>query len=68
MEGLIAFLQQWIDNPQILRIVLIALMGGTFVIFGLGLGFLTLSATNPIRRRLGSRCCVDGQPLAQHGW
>lgn len=53
MEGLIEFLQQWIDDPQILRVVLIALMGGTFVIFGLGLGFLTLSATNPIRRRLG---------------
>jgi tight adherence protein C len=53
MEGLIDFLQQWIDDPQVVRLVLIAIMSGTFVIFGLGLGFLTLSATNPIRRRLG---------------
>ena len=53
MEALIAVLQQWIDDPQVLRLVIIALISSTFVIFGLGIGFLALNATNPIRRRLG---------------
>ncbi|HEX9877807.1 MAG TPA: type II secretion system F family protein [Gammaproteobacteria bacterium] len=52
MEGLITLLQQWIEDPQTLRLVVVVLMSGTFVIFGLGLGFLALSATDPIRRRL----------------
>jgi len=64
MEGLIVLLQQWIDDPQILRVVVIALISGTFVIFGLGLGFLVLSATNPIRRRLGGNVA---QPRKEKG-
>lgn len=56
MDAVIALLQRWIDDPQTLRIVLVALVAGTFLIFGLGLGFLTLGVTDPIRRRLtGSR-------------
>ncbi len=53
MEALIALLQQWIDNPAVLRLVVIALFSGTFVVFSLGLGLLALSASDPIRRRIG---------------
>jgi tight adherence protein C len=52
MEGLIELLGRWIADPQALRLVLVVLITGTFVIFGLGLGFLALGATDPIRRRL----------------
>lgn len=54
MEGSMALLESWIDDPQTLRLVVIGLVAGTFVVFGLGVGFLTLGATDPIRRRLGS--------------
>ena len=64
MEALIAVLEQWIDDPQALRLAVIALISGTFVIFGLGIGFLTLSATNPIRRRLGGSAA---QPQKEKG-
>jgi len=52
MESLYALLQNLIADDQMVRIVVVALVAGTFVIFGLGLGFLTLGATDPIRRRL----------------
>ena len=55
MDSLIALLQGAIDDPQQLRIVVVALVAGTFVIFGLGVGFLALNATDPIRRRLGKQ-------------
>jgi tight adherence protein C len=54
VEGLITVLETWIDDPQTLRVAVIALVAGTFVVFGLGIGFLTLGATDPIRRRLGA--------------
>jgi tight adherence protein C len=53
MEALIELLQTRIDDPATLRMVIVALAAGTFVIFGLGVGFLTLGAADPIRRRLG---------------
>jgi tight adherence protein C len=46
-------LERWIDDPEMLRTVVIVMVAGTFVVFGLGLGMLTLGATDPIRRRLG---------------
>jgi tight adherence protein C len=64
MEAIIAALQQWIDDPQVLRLAVIALISGTFVIFGLGVGFLALNATNPIRRRLGG---AVAQPQNEKG-
>jgi tight adherence protein C len=53
MEALIALLEGWIDDPATLRLVVIGLAAVTFVMFGLGIGFLALGATNPIRRRIG---------------
>jgi tight adherence protein C len=40
------------------------MVAGTFVVFGLGLGMLTLGATDPIRRRLGGN---RPEPKAEKG-
>jgi tight adherence protein C len=54
MDSLVSLLEGWIDDPATLRVALVALMGGIFVLFGLGLGLLLLSAADPVRRRLGT--------------
>lgn len=62
MEGLIQILQNTFDDPQTLRLVIVGLVGGTFIIFGLGVGLLVLGAVDPIRRRIvkdGSRPAVE---------
>lgn len=53
MESLIALLQTFTDDPQTLRMIVVAVAAGTFIVFGLGIGFLALGLTDPIRRRLG---------------
>ncbi len=53
MERLITILDALIADPEALRIVVIFVVAGTFVMFGLGLGYILLGATDPIRRRLG---------------
>ena len=53
MEALVALLENLIADEQTLRIVIVALVAVTFVVFGLGLGFLAIGVTDPIRRRLG---------------
>jgi tight adherence protein C len=52
VESLITLLQEWVGDPQKVRVIVIALITGTFVVFGLGLGFLALNTVDPIRRRL----------------
>jgi len=52
MESLLALLQNLIADDRSVGIAVVALVAGTFVLFGLGIGFLTLGATDPIRRRL----------------
>jgi tight adherence protein C len=42
-----------IADQEALRVVIIVVVAGTFVMFGLGLGYLLLEATDPVRRRLG---------------
>jgi tight adherence protein C len=62
MEGLIQILQSTFDDPQTLRLVIVGLVGGTFIIFGLGVGLLVLGAVDPIRRRIvkdGRRPAVE---------
>ena len=54
MEGLIALLRQWTDDPEALRVAVVGLVTATVVLFGLGLALLTLGATDPIRRRLST--------------
>ena len=53
MESLIALLQTFTDDPETLRILIVAVAAGTFVVFGLGIGFLAFGLTDPVRRRLG---------------
>lgn len=53
MESLIALLQTFTDDPQTLRMIVVAVAAGTFIVFGPGIGFLALGLTDPIRRRLG---------------
>jgi len=53
MEALVALLQTRIEDPETLRIVIVGGIAATFVVFGLAVGFLTLGATDPIKRRLG---------------
>src|SRR5688572_6778629 len=60
MESLIALLQTFTDDPETLRILLVAVAAGTFVVFGLGIGFLAFGLTDPVRRRLGK-----GMPSTQ---
>jgi tight adherence protein C len=52
MEGVIELLKGWIGDADTLRVVLVSAIAVTFVVFGLGIGFLALGATDPIRRRL----------------
>jgi tight adherence protein C len=60
MESLIALLQTFTDDPETLRVLIVAVAAGTFIIFGLGIGFLAFGLTDPVRRRLGK-----GMPTTQ---
>jgi tight adherence protein C len=53
METLIALLQTFTDDPETLRLIIVVVAAGTFIVFGLGIGFLALGLTDPVRRRVG---------------
>jgi tight adherence protein C len=53
MERLLAILDSVIANQEVLRLAVILLVGGTFLILGLGIGYLLVGAVDPVRRRLG---------------
>jgi tight adherence protein C len=55
VEGLVELLKGWIGDPETLRLVVVGIIAGTFIVFGLGIGFLALGATDPIRRRIGGQ-------------
>ena len=52
MERLIALLDVLITDRETLRIAVIFVVSVTFVVFGLGIGYLFLGAADPVRRRL----------------
>jgi tight adherence protein C len=54
VDSLIALLETFTDDPETLRFLVVALAAGTFVVFGLGVGFLALGLTDPVRRRVGN--------------
>jgi tight adherence protein C len=54
MEALYALLETLIDDPASLRLTVIVLFTGTAVVLGLGVAFLVLNASDPIRRRVGT--------------
>lgn len=53
MDGIITLLGSLIADETMLRYAVIIVVAGTFVLFGLGLGYLVLAASDPVRRRLG---------------
>lgn len=52
MENLISVINSWFADPNALRMLFIALAGGAMLVFGLGLSYVLLGATDPVRRRL----------------
>lgn len=52
MEALLAYIASWIEDPTSMRVVVIALVSATVFVFGLGLSYLLVSASDPVRRRL----------------
>jgi tight adherence protein C len=54
MERLLVLLDTAIADPGMVRFAMIFLAGGTFVLFGLGMGYLIVGVADPVRRRLGA--------------
>ena len=52
MERLIALLDVLITDRETLRVAVIFVVSVTFIVFGLGIGYLFLGAADPVRRRL----------------
>ena len=52
MENLITIVTVWFKDPNALRFLFIALAGGSMLAFALGLSYVVLGATDPVRRRL----------------
>jgi tight adherence protein C len=60
VENLISIVNGWFVDPNSLRFLFIALAGGAMLAFGLGLSYVFLGATDPVRRRL-----LGGTPKAR---
>ena len=52
MERLISLLDVLITDRETLRVAVIFVVSVTFIVFGLGIGYLFLGAADPVRRRL----------------
>ncbi len=66
MENLTTVFNSWFANPNALRILFILLAGGAILALGLGMSFVLLGATDPVRRRLaanGPAADPDGRLL-----
>jgi tight adherence protein C len=61
MENLITTANGWLLNPNSLRILFILLSGGAMLALGLGLSYVLLGSTDPVRRRLAANgAAADG--------
>jgi tight adherence protein C len=60
MDNLTTIVNSWLLNPNSLRMLFIALAGGAMLAFGLGLSYVLLGATDPVRRRLAGSAPVKG--------
>lgn len=54
MDNLITTVNDWLLNPNALRILFILLAGGAMLAMGLGLSYVLLGSTDPVRRRLAA--------------
>jgi tight adherence protein C len=52
MQELFSTMSGWLDNPDTLRIVFLVLAGGAILALGLGLSYVFLGSTDPVRRRV----------------
>jgi tight adherence protein C len=59
MEILLDVLSRYVADPHLLRLLIVGLAATTVVVFGLGIGYLFVSAADPIRRRLGEMSTDD---------
>jgi len=60
MQNLILALNNWLLDPNSQRVLFIALAGGAMLIFGVGLSYVLLGATDPVRRRLAGGAVKEG--------
>jgi tight adherence protein C len=51
MQHIMSFVNAWFSNPDSLRLLFVVLAGGAMLVFGLGLSYVLLGATDPVRRR-----------------
>jgi tight adherence protein C len=66
MDNLTTTINGWLLNPNSLRILFILLAGGAMLALGLGLSYVLLGSTDPVRRRLaanGPTAAGDGRLL-----
>ncbi|MDH5254937.1 MAG: type II secretion system F family protein [Gammaproteobacteria bacterium] len=54
MDNLMTTINGWLLNPNSLRILFILLSGGAMLALGLGLSYVLLGSTDPVRRRLAA--------------
>ena len=54
MNSLTTLFDGWLANPDSLRILFIVLLGGAILALGLGLSYVLLGSTDPVRRRLAT--------------
>jgi tight adherence protein C len=52
METLLAYIASLTDDPTSMRVMVIVLASVTVFVFGLGISYLLVSASDPVRRRL----------------
>lgn len=63
METVTSALNAWLANPDALRILFVLLAGGAILALGLGISYVVVGVTDPVRRRLAAGAtAVDRQP------
>jgi len=60
MQNLTSIASDWLQNPGSLRLLFIVLAGGAILFLGLGLSYVALGFTDPVRRRLASSAAIPG--------
>jgi len=60
MQNLISIVNDWLLNANSLRLLFIVLAGGAMLTLGLGISYVVLGATDPVRRRLAGSAAEKG--------
>lgn len=62
MQNLISAMNAWVGSVDALRIVFVLLAGGAMLALGLGLSYVIVGATDPVRRRMAGATTIDKTP------